>query len=111
MNQSYITCAEYQLFINHCQQNNIKIKFPSPWVNPHSFPKEIKLKEAYLFCLWLHQNYSANSNIYYRLPTTEEKVNYPLKNNQKLAQDGIRLVRFTISAQIPPLFHYFTIIH
>lgn len=83
---SYITCAEYQLFINeklgsreYLQPEHWKnFRFPSGGAKkPVTGVRGIHAKE---FCIWLNQRES--SSIYkYRLPNLDEVRNYPLEKS------------------------------
>ena len=105
IDHSYITCAEYQLFINHCQENNIKIKYPDGWKNGH-FPSGesqklltgINWENANKFCAWLSHNYIINLSkeyfSYYRLPTSKEREKYSIQYD-KLTRIYIALLNIS----------------
>jgi energy-coupling factor transporter ATP-binding protein EcfA2 len=74
IDNSHITCAEYQLFINHMRSQKI-YNHPDHWTEFH-FPKGqalkpiagIRFEDAEAFCQWLTQVQSQT----YRLPFEEE---------------------------------------
>lgn len=109
IDREYITCAEYQLFVNNWNwQNEASKKYPDNWNNGH-FPvgdaekslTNINWENANKFCAWLTL-YPGGLN--YRLPRVEERQKYPVKDDRELADNGIRLVRF----QIPSRYHKLT---
>ncbi|MDJ0731438.1 MAG: GUN4 domain-containing protein [Crocosphaera sp.] len=106
IDRKYITCAEYQLFVNNWnwQNENIK-KYPDTWNNGHFSAGDaekpitnINWENANLFCAWLTKYFEFPDNLYYyyRLPRREEREKYPVNNDSWLADNGIRLVRFSI---------------
>lgn len=84
---SYITCAEYQLFIDeklkvgeYCQ--------PPHWKTNRFAPGDVnkpitgvKASDAEAFCKWLTQRYPV-PGFQYRLPTLTEAHEYPAKEKQ-----------------------------
>ncbi len=106
IDREYITCAEYQLFLNNWNSGIIEIKnYPNNWNNGH-FPAgdaekpltNINWESANLFCAWLTEYFEFPDNLYcyYRLPKQEERENYPAKDDSWLSDNGIRLLRFSI---------------
>lgn len=77
----YITCAEYQLFIDDTKKQGLSYH-PDHWLEP-KFPigignqpiRGVRAKDAIKFCTWLTMR--QGGNIIYRLPTVEEAIKYP----------------------------------
>ncbi|MEM9805246.1 MAG: NACHT domain-containing protein [Cyanobacteria bacterium P01_D01_bin.56] len=77
---SYITCAEYQLFIYEQRQQG-KYNQPDHW-NAHHFPANtaaetitgIRANDAQVFCQWLSQR----TGQHYRLPYVQEAQTHPI---------------------------------
>lgn len=84
---SYITCAEYQLFIDHNRANGKNIK-PDRWTTER-FPlgnaqrpiAGVRASDAEAFCQWLTQQPDA-VRFQYRLPTLAEAQAYAITENQ-----------------------------
>ncbi|NER29644.1 MAG: SUMF1/EgtB/PvdO family nonheme iron enzyme [Symploca sp. SIO1C4] len=84
---SYITCAEYQLFIDE----KLKVgeyRQPPHWKTSRFAPGDahqpitgVKASDAEAFCEWLIQCYPA-PGFKYRLPTLTEAHEYPAKEKQ-----------------------------
>ncbi len=107
---SYVTCAEYQLFLDDSAES----LFPEHWQS-NRFPSEdakkpitgISWQDAHRFCAWLSSKESLHqSTRYYRLPTDLEKQNYPSKDDESLGENRIRLVRFHLNSQYSKLYYY-----
>lgn len=107
IDREYITCAEYQLFLNHWNSENGEIDDYSNNLNNRHFPAgdaenpltNINWEQANIFCAWLSQYFQSPDNLYYRLPRQEERENYPAKDDSWLAYNCIRLVRFSIPSR------------
>ncbi len=96
IDQSFITCAEYQLFVNE-------------WLNSgeHFQPESaqrpiicISYQNALKFCVWLTKTYSlalgnqeSDEDYYYRLPTPTEVQNYPASDRENLSFEGWNIER------------------
>jgi energy-coupling factor transporter ATP-binding protein EcfA2 len=84
IDQTPITCAEYQLFIDDEQQKGIK-RQPDHWETSRFIPGDavkpitgIRANDAEAFCLWLSkQKYGQ-----YRLPKESELKNYPFEDRR-----------------------------
>ncbi|NEP09906.1 MAG: SUMF1/EgtB/PvdO family nonheme iron enzyme [Symploca sp. SIO2C1] len=79
---SYITCAEYQLFIDEKRQAG-KNRQPDHWKDYRFPPGDaqkpitgVRASDAKKFCEWLTQQYSS-LGFSYRLPTLTEAEKYP----------------------------------
>ena len=79
----YVTCAEYQLFIDEQRQQN-KQRHPDHWIH-HHFPggsankpvTGIRADDAVSFCQWL----SRRTGQYYRLPQKREAAEHQVLNS------------------------------
>lgn len=60
---------------------------------------QVSWENANIFCAWLSQYLDSPDNLYYRLPRPEERRQYPVKDDNWLADNGIRLVRFQIPSR------------
>lgn len=82
-----ISCAEYQLFIDH-QSKIGQNPRPNHWTTER-FPRGmakipitgIKASDADAFCLWLNEQHPSLS-VKYRLPTLTEIETYPLQDKE-----------------------------
>ena len=120
IDQSYITCAEYQLYID--EKLNSPERFqPGSAKQPIT---DITWEDALNFCAWLsspprsqHGNNIDNQEFYYcRLPTTAEAQSHQAKDNKKLqcwtvggnltTEKGIRVVRNQVSSDYAKLVKY-----
>ncbi len=119
IDQSFITRAEYQLFVNERLLNSGEHFQPETAQRPIS---GISYQNALKFCAWLSSkayslalgNAESDEDYYYRLPTPTEVENYPARDRENLSfeswnierqntQDrSIRVVRNTI----PFLFEF-----
>lgn len=105
IDHSYITCAEYRLFLNFFGGlDGVYWKF-SPFMGDVNKPiTNIYLSEANRFCAWLIQNFTQQNPLEkttgYRLATETERLKFPIADDAQLAESGIRLVRF----QLPSLY-------
>jgi len=85
----YITCAEYQLFLDDARARG-KYHQPDHWTE-YTFPKGsakapvcgIRAEDAEAFCAWLSQR--QGGEISYRLPQNTEAKNYPAIEAEELA--------------------------
>jgi energy-coupling factor transporter ATP-binding protein EcfA2 len=85
IDSSYITCAEYQLFINEKQKLG-EYHQPDHW-SSMSFPKEfyhypvtgVRPSDARAFCDWLTERNIAGPNVHYRLPSPTEVEKNPVE--------------------------------
>ncbi|MFN6570641.1 hypothetical protein [Dendronalium sp. ChiSLP03b] len=101
IDMSYITCAEYQLFINE-KSGSEEYLHPEHW-NNYRFPNGdakksvtgVRAIHAEEFCEWLTQR--EPSLLYkYRLPNLDEVQKYPLEENDfgYWCQDGdVRIIK------------------
>ncbi|BAY20238.1 hypothetical protein NIES21_61080 (plasmid) [Anabaenopsis circularis NIES-21] len=114
---SYITCAEYQLFLNktgeRCQ--------PKHWQS-NTFPvgdakktiTNISWENANKFCLWLKswsEKQGLNSKLtesltFYRLATKDETEQHSIKDDQQFKETGIRLFKFQLPSKYSQLAYY-----
>jgi hypothetical protein len=87
IDMSYITCAEYQLFIDEKREAGKNCQ-PDHWKS-YSFPRGdakkpisgVRASDAEEFCEWLTQRYST-PGFKYRLPTLAEAEEHPAKEKQ-----------------------------
>ncbi len=113
---SYITCAEYQLFVD--QQLNSGERFQAgSAIRPIT---QISYQNALEFCNWLSIDAPLISRSkgfsYYRLPTATEVQNYPAKVHRQLGcwtigeshiqENGLRVVKERIPSQYAKLANY-----
>jgi len=116
-NDSYITCAEYQLFLDEtgepCQQ---------PHWQSNTFPAgdakktitNISWSNANKFCLWLKSwsekqglsNNLTESLTFYRLATKDETEQHSIKDDQQFKETGIRLFKFQLPSLYSQLAYY-----
>ncbi|MDJ0797909.1 MAG: SUMF1/EgtB/PvdO family nonheme iron enzyme [Calothrix sp. MO_167.B12] len=108
---SYITCAEYQLFVD--EQLNSQSRFqPGSAKRPIT---AVSWRNAFEFCNWLSSK-SSDGVSYYRLPTVTEvqenpTTQYPQLGCWKLEgsnqqENGIRVVRAKITPEYIKLLNY-----
>ena len=78
----FITCAEYQLFINESQKQGKYWHWPDDWVDSVWLQDAanqpivgIPVQDAVRFCEWLTSRHG--NQITYRLPTSTEAKNFP----------------------------------
>ena len=84
IDNTLITCAEYQLFIDEIREEHFSYLQPDHWTS-YQFPEGqardpilgVRYSEANSFCEWLTSR-DANEWLY-RFPTTLETKKYPLK--------------------------------
>ncbi len=116
-NDSYITGAEYQLFLDETRQQCQ----PQHWQS-HRFPSGdakqtisgIRWEDANRFCVWLKfwsekqglSNRLTEEVTVYRLPTEKERNEHPIKDDQHFRDSGIRLVKFQLPYTYSPLANY-----
>ncbi|BAY43401.1 hypothetical protein SAMD00079811_09810 [Scytonema sp. HK-05] len=116
-NDSYITCAEYQLFLDETGE----ARQPQHW-HSKRFPSGdakkiisgINQGDKYRFCVWLKSwsekqglnNQLTESLTFYRLPTPSERIQHPIKDDQQFADSAIRLVKFQIPLRYSQLANY-----
>lgn len=85
----FITCAEYQLFLDEMQADG-RYYQPEHWATPE-YPHERALdpvtgvypEDAEAFCGWLNLKHRGVAR--YRLPLTDEALSFPLKNAKTAA--------------------------
>ena len=120
IDQSYITCAEYQLYLDE------KLNSPERF-QPGRAKKPItdmNWEDALDFCAWLSSpprsqggnNIDTQEVYYYRLPTTAEAQSHQAKEHKKLqcwtvgestsTKQGIRVVRNQVSRDYGKLVNY-----
>jgi hypothetical protein len=120
IDMSYVTCAEYQLFI-HEKSDSGKNLYPEHWNNyrfPNGYAKKpvtgVRAIYAEEFCKWLTQRES--SLLYkYRLPNLDEVYKYPLEENDfgywcrdrdKIIIQGINQINYRVWAKaLSDIFH------
>ncbi|MDZ8080022.1 MAG: SUMF1/EgtB/PvdO family nonheme iron enzyme [Nostoc sp. DcaGUA01] len=114
IDRSYITCAEYQLFIDE-QLNSVKCFQPGNAKNPIT---GISYQQALEFCAWLSENAPSlsrnedvnNSTCYYRLPTKTEASEFRQLNSWTIdggnGKKAICIVRNQISPDYIKLTNY-----
>jgi predicted NACHT family NTPase len=110
IDNSYITCAEYQQFFNETGET----RQPEHWQR-NRFPTGdakktitgISWENALRFCAWLGEWYRSRLGnqlsemaVHYKLPTEEEINQYSINDEQHFKDSGIRLVKF----QLPPRY-------
>ncbi len=94
LDTQFITCAEYQLFLDEQREQN-KYYQPDHWIEPQ-FPTGqgrapvcgVLAEDAVAFCDWLTQRQGGAAQ--YRLPTAEEARQHPISSTQigYWCQDG-----------------------
>ncbi len=99
---TYITCAEYQLFVDE-KLNTGQPRQPDHWkesifISGHATEpiSGIRASDAVEFCEWLTEQH-ATQDYRFRLPFLSEVRNYPVKHQQKLqigcwCKDGLEFV-------------------
>ncbi|WP_017300854.1 NACHT domain-containing protein [Nodosilinea nodulosa] len=118
IDNSYVTWAEYQRFLEHSEVKALlstKVSLPVTYrkVPPGQASQPargISREEAYHFCAWLG-TYLPSATIgettaCYRLPTDQELRQHPIEADQHLAESGIRLVRFWVPTRYAQLATY-----
>jgi len=87
IDMSYITCAEYQLFIDEKLKAG-KHRQPDHWTSYRLLPGDakkpiagVRSSDAEEFCEWLNQQQSAQG-FKYRVPTLAEVEEYPVTEKQ-----------------------------
>ena len=114
IDQGYITCAEYQLFVDEWLSSRERFQAESA----KRAITRISLENALGFCAWLSSKAQLNAGenvenqcmYYYRLPTATEAQNYPAQEFKELGcwtagesktkEKGIRVVK----TQTPSVF-------
>ncbi|RCJ18535.1 hypothetical protein A6S26_28690 [Nostoc sp. ATCC 43529] len=103
---SYITCAEYQLFLNETNS-------PNTLANKKLASKPviyINFWDANRFCAWLSlrsRKELGEPGICYRQATQTERQQHPCEEDKEYAdKQGIRLVRFQVSTLYEQLAYY-----
>jgi hypothetical protein len=88
IDMSYITCAEYQLFIDE-KFGAGETRQPDHWketkfLRGHATQPitGVRVSDAIEFCQWLTQQHSS-PDFRYRLPTLEEVIRYPITHEYK----------------------------
>ena len=108
-NDSYITCAEYQLFLDDEGNNN---RFPTG--DAKKTIRGISWSDANRFCLWLKlwsekqglNNQLTESVTFYRLPTQNERTQHPINDDPQFSDNGIRIVKFQLPSRYSQLANY-----
>ncbi|MBD0261410.1 MAG: GUN4 domain-containing protein [Tolypothrix sp. Co-bin9] len=113
IDNSYITCAEYQLFLDETRERpqflNLFSKKKTDRFPPGDAKKPItgiSWENALRFCAWLGQwyrtrlgNQLSEMAVHYRLPKEEEINQYFINDDQRFKDGGIRLVKFQIPSR------------
>ncbi|KAB8320295.1 NACHT domain-containing protein [Tolypothrix campylonemoides VB511288] len=116
IDNNYITCAEYQLFLDDTGE----ALQPQHWQN-NRFPAGdakkpitgISWENANRFCVWL-KSWSEKQGLstpidelatHYRLPREEERNQHSINDDKLFAESGIRAVRFKIPSRYNQLAH------
>lgn len=116
-NDSYITCAEYQLFLNetgepcqpkHWQSNTFTAGDAKKTIT------NISWSNANKFCLWLKswsEKQGLNSKLtesltFYRLATKDETEQHSIYDDQLFRETGIRLSKFQLPDKYSQLAYY-----
>ncbi len=116
---SYITCAEYQLFVDEWLKSGERFQ-PGTAKRPIT---EISVNNALRFCAWLNsaqlndmESIKNQKSIFYRLPTKTEAQDYPARKHKKLdcwtidrsqtGEQGIRVVKAQLSLEYIKLTNY-----
>jgi len=119
IDNSYITCVEYQLFI----EETGNALYPENWHGNRFLPGDsqkpvngISWQIANRFCAWLTtwsktQNINAQLNIkefanYYRLLTEYEKKQYDFNDDETLSETGIHILNVVLPDKYTQLFYY-----
>ncbi|MUG96465.1 NACHT domain-containing protein [Scytonema sp. UIC 10036] len=113
IDNSYITCAEYQLFLDETGESSQPQHIPRLRFAAGDAKKTIigiSWENAHKFCAWLKSqgfgNQQGEFSAYYRLPTEKERTDHPLRDKQQLSKSGIRLVRQSIPLKYNELADY-----
>ncbi len=120
IDQSYITCAEYQLYVDENLNSQERFQ-PGNAKKPIT---DISWEHTLSFCAWLNaktisqtvNNIDTQEIYYYRLPTTTEAESYQAKEYKELKcwtvgestskKQGIRVVRNQVSPDYEKLLNY-----
>ncbi|WP_414585421.1 GUN4 domain-containing protein [Scytonema sp. PCC 10023] len=116
IDNSYITCAQYQLFLDYTGE----ALQPQHWQNnrfPVGHAKKpitgVSWENANRFCVWL-KSWSEKQGLstpigelatHYRLLTEEERNQHSINDDKLFADSGIRLLRFKIPSRYNQLAH------
>ena len=111
IDNSYITCAEYQLFLDETGKSLQHQHLPSKRFLPGDAKKMItgiSWENALRFCAWLGEWYRARLGnqlsemaVHYRLPKKEEN-----NDDRQFSESGIRLVKFQLPSRYSKLADY-----
>lgn len=87
IDMGYITCAEYQLFLDEKRENGENLQ-PDHWSDERFLPGDakkpvvgVRVSDAEVFCEWLTQHYAA-PGFRYRLPTVSEVQEHSIAESQ-----------------------------
>lgn len=118
IDNSYVTWAEYQRFLEHSEvkaflSTEVSLPAADKKVPPGQASQPvggISREEAYRFCAWLGTYLPpatiGETTACYRLPTDQELRQHPIEADQHLAESGIRLVRFWVPTRYAQLATY-----
>jgi predicted NACHT family NTPase len=116
IDNSYITCAEYQLFLDETRERCQ----PQYW-RSNRFPAgdakktitDISWENAHRFCVWLGKwyrtrlgNQLSEMADHYRLPLEKEINQYFINDDHRFKDSGIRLVKFQVPSKYSQLADY-----
>ncbi|MDF5725175.1 MAG: effector-associated domain EAD1-containing protein [Rhizonema sp. PD37] len=102
-NDSYITYAEYQLFLDETGIQNKRF----PALDAKRTISGINWNDANRFCVWLKlwsEKQGLNSQLtesvtFYRLPTQDERTQHPINDDQQFSDGGIRIIKFQLPSR------------
>ena len=118
IDNSYVTWAEYQRFLDHSEVKTLLATEESLPVSSRKLApgqarqpvSGLSQEEAYRFCAWLGSYLPpaeiGETTACYRLLTEEELRQHPIETDQHLAESGIRLARFWVPTRYAQLATY-----
>jgi hypothetical protein len=109
IDNSYITCAEYQLFLDETGASSQRF----PVGNAKKTMTGISWENALRFCAWLGKWYRSRLGnqlsemaVHYRLPFKEEINQSSINDDRLYSKSGIRLVKFQLPSRYSQLANY-----
>ncbi|TBR56403.1 hypothetical protein B4U84_29830 [Westiellopsis prolifica IICB1] len=119
IDNNYITCAEYQLFLEETHES----RQPQHWQTNRFIPGDAKKpitgiswQNAYRFCAWLtlwsiRQGFDSQLNLselaaHYRLATEDEIKQHYIDDDKQFSENGIRIVKSKLPSKYSQLVYY-----
>ncbi len=116
IDNSYITYAEYQLFLDETGESRQPQHWQSKRFQSGDAKKTItgiSWENALRFCAWLGERYRARlgnqlseMTVHYRLPEKEEINQYSINNDSQFPESGILLVKFQLPSRYSKFADY-----